>query len=216
MERFFGLDSPVMRMLNRLADLIILNLLTVVCALPVVTAGASAAGLYTAMQKLARDEGSPVRDFFRGFRRNFKQATLLWLILLASGALIVWSLLFYAAVDWALGQVLLCLMAFLALLWSMTFSWVFPLQASFCNSIGGTLRNALLCAAAYLPRSAAMAVLNFLPLALALLFPYAFLSFGVVWLLIWFSLAAYLNVRLLKKPYARIAPGGGTPETEEP
>ncbi len=215
MGKIFNIDSPLMRTLSRLADFMILNVLAVVCALPVVTLGASAAGLYTAMQKLVKDEGQPTRDFFRGFRSNFKQATLLWLILLALGALIAVGLVFYAAVDWSAGRILYFVMIFFAVVWCLFSCWVFPLQAKFYNTIGGTLRNALLCSVAFLWRSVAMAVLQFLPLVLALFFPYQFLMGGVIWLLIWFSLAAYLQMRLLKKPYSVMMPKEDEENLEE-
>lgn len=214
MGKMFNLDSPLMRMLSRLGDLIILNLLALVCALPVITLGASAAGLYTAMQKLVKDEGRPVRDFFHGFRQNFKQATALWLILAASGALLVLGLLFYANMEGTLGRILFFVVVFLAILWSLASCWVFPLQARFYNTIGSTLRNALLCSVAYLWRSLVMAVLQFLPLFLALVSPYVFLLIGVIWILIWFSLAAYLQMRLLKKPYAVMLPEEGEAAAE--
>lgn len=204
MGELFHLDSPLMRVLGRLAELMILNVLALVCALPVVTLGASAAGLYTAVQNLVRDEGKPVRDFFRGFRRNFWQATLLWLIFLAAGVLLAFGLVFYASLEGMLFQILFGVTVLVAVLLLMMFSWSFPLQARFCNSIGSTLQNALVCAVAYFPRSLAMAALNCLPLALLLLRLDLFLYASVIWLLVWFGLAAYLNMLLLKQPFARM------------
>lgn len=204
MGELFNLDSPLMRVLGRLAELMILNVLALVCALPVVTLGASMAGLYTAVQNLVNDEGHPARDFFRGFRQNFWQATLIWLVLLASGALLVFGLVFYASLEGTLFNILFGITVLAAALWLMLFSWSFPLLARFHNSIGTTLSNALVCAVAYLPRSIAMAALNFLPLFLLLCKLVVFLYASVLWLLVWFALAAYLNVRLLKKPYDRM------------
>ena len=40
MSSFFSMDSPVMRFLSRVCDLIILNLLAIVCSIPIVTIGA--------------------------------------------------------------------------------------------------------------------------------------------------------------------------------
>lgn len=204
MGELFNLDSPLMRVLGRLAELMILNVLALVCALPVVTLGASAAGLYTAVQNLVNDEGRPARDFFRGFRQNFWQATLIWLLLLAAGVLLAFGLVFYASLEGALFGVLFGVTVLVAVLWLLLFSWSFPLLARFHGSTGATLSNALVCAVAYLPRSIAMAALNFLPLILLLCRLYVFLYASVLWLLVWFALAAYLNIRLLKKPYDRM------------
>ncbi|MCM1144516.1 MAG: hypothetical protein NC407_07380 [Lachnoclostridium sp.] len=46
MDRFFALDSPLMRILNRVADLMILNFLMIICCIPVITAGASFTGMF--------------------------------------------------------------------------------------------------------------------------------------------------------------------------
>lgn len=45
MSGVFNLDGPFMKYGNKFADLMVLNLLTVVCSIPVVTIGAS----YSAM-----------------------------------------------------------------------------------------------------------------------------------------------------------------------
>ncbi len=204
MGELFNLDSPLMRVLGRLAELMILNVVALLCALPVVTLGASAVGLYTAVQNLVNDEGHPVRDFLRGFRQNFWRATLLWVIFLASGVLLAFGLVFYAGMEGALFSILFGVTMLAAVLWLFLFSWSFPLLARFQNSSGATLSNALVCSVAYLPRSVGMAALNFLPVLLLLCRLDLFLYASVLWILVWFALAAYLNIRLLQKPYARM------------
>ena len=42
---FFNLDSPVMRFLTKVADLIILNILFLICCIPIVTIGAASTAL---------------------------------------------------------------------------------------------------------------------------------------------------------------------------
>lgn len=83
MGRIFDMDSPVMRFLGRLADLMILNLVTLLCCLPVVTIGASLTAMHYVLLKMVRNEESYiVRSFFKSFKENFKQATVIWLIIL--------------------------------------------------------------------------------------------------------------------------------------
>lgn len=83
-----NIDNPVFQIMGRIGDIAGLNLLWLVCCLPVVTAGASTTALFHAARRMLDGEESRVcRDFFRSFRRNFQQATALWLILLAAGAL---------------------------------------------------------------------------------------------------------------------------------
>ena len=80
------MDSPVMRFLSRLCDLIILNLLCIVCCIPIITAGASITALFSVTLKMVKGEESYIaKGFFKGFKDNFKQATIIWLIVAAFG-----------------------------------------------------------------------------------------------------------------------------------
>ena len=86
MSSFFNMDSPIMRFLSRVCDLIILNLLTIVCCIPVFTAGASITALFSVTLKMVKGEESYiVRGFFKGFKENFKQSTIIWLIIAVLG-----------------------------------------------------------------------------------------------------------------------------------
>ena len=83
MNSLLNMDGPVMSFLNRLADLIWLNILTMLCCIPVVTAGASLTAMYYMTIKMVRrEEGYIARGFWKSFRQNFRQATLIWLLVL--------------------------------------------------------------------------------------------------------------------------------------
>ena len=87
MGGFFSLDSKFMQAMSRVADLIILNVIYLVTCLPVVTIGAASTALYTVCFRLGTArEGSLVKGYFRAFRDEFRQATLIWLFLLLFGA----------------------------------------------------------------------------------------------------------------------------------
>ena len=77
-------DKPWFSVLTKLTYSAYLNILWLICSLPIFTIGASTTALFYCTLKMAedRDEGL-TRMFFRAFRSNFKPATKLWLILLA-------------------------------------------------------------------------------------------------------------------------------------
>ena len=160
MGNLFNPEAPLMQGLGKIADMMLLNVLTVLLSLPVVTAGAAIAALYDATWRILQDEGSVYGAYFRAFKSNFKQATVLWLLTLASGALLLFCLLFYLNNSM---QVLVVLASLILLLWSITEDWIFPLQSRFENPVRITLKNAIYCAIGYLPRSLVMAALNLLP-----------------------------------------------------
>ena len=77
MDSLFSADSVLMRGLSRLADVMILNLLFIVTSLPVVTLGAALTALnFTAMRIGTGENNSVTEDYFRSFRRNLRQATV--------------------------------------------------------------------------------------------------------------------------------------------
>ena len=81
--KIFVLDSPLMRALTIISDLLWLNVLTVICCIPIVTIGASVTALHYLSLKIVRgEENHLTATFLRVFKENFKQSTLIWLIIL--------------------------------------------------------------------------------------------------------------------------------------
>ena len=64
MDRFFNMDNKFFTFMSRVADLIILNLLCIVCCIPVVTIGPSIAAMFYVTLKMVRNEESYI---VRGF-----------------------------------------------------------------------------------------------------------------------------------------------------
>lgn len=81
-----NIDSPFFRLMGKIGDLVFANVLWLLCCIPVVTVGASTLGLFTVVNKLAAGEDYTVRtDFFKAFKRDFKPATVLWVIVAVGG-----------------------------------------------------------------------------------------------------------------------------------
>ena len=107
MGKLFDLENPVMRGLSRLADMMILNLLTLLLCLPVFTAGSALTAMYYVELKWARkEEGYTVRPFFQQFKDNFKQATGEWLIMLVIVAVLAPDLFMFRQAPDAFPKVL--------------------------------------------------------------------------------------------------------------
>ena len=195
---FFDMDNPVMRTLSMLADLIILNLLTILCCLPVVTGGAAFTALAGASLRLIRQEDDSVlRDFFRDFKANFKKGTLLGLLfLLAAGIL---ALDYLAALAYV-PQLRAVIIAFALMLLSVAF-YAFALNARYENTLWDTIKNAAKLAVAFFPRTLVMLV-SALALWLAC---FHWFNFGsLILLLVGFSLPAYICALLLDGVFQKI------------
>lgn len=200
MGALFSPDGKVMQALGRIGDLVLLNAVFLLTCIPVFTIGAASTALYTVCFRIGTEEELGLRGYFRAFRENFKQSTVLWLLLLACGfcAYFDMSLLYQTPGVLHYGFVLFAVLLLLVLL---TGSYVFPLLSQFANSGRETLKNALILSLGYLPRSLLMTVLNILPAALLLTFDLLFLYAAFLWVALYFSTAAYFNALLLKKVF---------------
>ena len=90
MNDFFDLDAPLFRFLTRVADMVILSLLWLIGSLPLFTLGISSTALYYAVNKsLIENRGTVSEEFFRAYRRSFRQATLSFLALAVPGSILL-------------------------------------------------------------------------------------------------------------------------------
>lgn len=87
--RLFSYNNPILTVLRRLVDYFAVGLLWVAASVPVITGGAAlTAALQTVKTSIRKDEGHIWQTFWRQFRAEFKQATVLWLLtLVLSGIL---------------------------------------------------------------------------------------------------------------------------------
>ena len=156
--KFFSYESKFSQILLKISGSCMLNLLWITCSLPIFTIGASTTALYYTSLKLVRDEDNHiVAQFFRSFKENFKQATVLWLILLGVG-------LFLGADGYVLYHLRLTAEGPAAVLWTIVLAvviaaavvyvivllYVFPLMASVSNTNAAMLKNSFLIGTHYL------------------------------------------------------------------
>jgi len=203
MGRIFDLDSPVMRFLSRVADLIILNLLVLITIIPIITVGASFSALHYVLIKMVKNEENYIfKMYFKAFKENFKKATLLWLIMLAIILVFVFDFYIMAYSGMVFPWVFVVGVFAVAVILFMAGMYVFPLQARFENSVGRTLRNSFLIMILNLPKSVLMLLAYAVPVLLFLLSSYAvpfLIMFGI-------SVPSLGAVYLYRKVFARFEP----------
>lgn len=145
----FSIDSHLGRFLYWTADIFVLNILWVICSLPIFTIGASTTALYYAMMKRQRrDEGYIHINFFNSFKSNFKQSTVIWLIMLFIG-MVLYSdlcigLYFNNTQGNDIGKIFIISSIILFIPYLFILIYIFPVQAKFENTIKNNLKNALL------------------------------------------------------------------------
>lgn len=163
----FAADGKLAGFLNCLGNLIVLNILTILCSLPIVTAGASMTALYTMVMRMARkEEGSLIKGYFQAFRDNFGQATVLWIIFGGLIAFMTFDIWLLRAVSGTFGTVYRVLLFMIILVFAMVLIHIFAVLARFDNTIKNTAKNALLFCVGKLPQAVLMLVLTVIPAVL--------------------------------------------------
>lgn len=202
------MDSPLMRFLTKIADLMVLNILFCVTSIPLITIGASWTALYSVTLKMVRDEeGSVSRSYFRSFRQNFRQATLLWLGVLVVLALLVLDIRVLNGMAGGTAPGLLRVgVEILALLGIMVLQYLFPSLARFEASLADTLKNACMMALAHLPKTALMTAAAVGAVWITLINNTTIAVGLMVWPLIGFALMAFGNTGILRKIFDNYVP----------
>ena len=199
--KFLNIDSPFMQVMNKVADLMILNLLTVVCMIPLITAGAALTAMHYQVLKIVRDEECyVVKGYFKAFRENFVQSTAIWLILLVIGLILGGDFYIMYVTETEYHMIFKAVLGAVAIFALFTLIYVFPVQAKFANPVLRTLKNALAMSILQAPKSILMLVLYLIPMVLMVFAPSIFpliMLFGM-------TVPAFLSAKLYNKFFLKL------------
>lgn len=167
MGRLFNMDNKFFTFMGKVADLIILNLICVLCCLPIVTIGPSLTALHYVTMKMVRNEESYiVKNFFKSFKENFKQATIINLIMLVVGVMLFLDINIVKRMSGKLYSGLFVVFIAFLLLYMLVFLYIYPVLAKFYNTIKHTFINAFLMSIRHLPYTFVMLVITLLPIGI--------------------------------------------------
>ena len=198
MKKIFRSDSPIMKALTIAADLLILNLLTLVLSLPLITLGPAVTAMNDIVIHIVRgEEGYTVKPYFQSFKANFKKGALMSLIVIASAGILYADYL--AALAFipmmrapiiAIGIIILAIAVY-----------AFGLLARYENTLCGTLKNAALLAVGNFPRTLFMVVCTAGLWVLCI----HYYKFGFpILILFGLSLPCYVNILLLNGVFRKL------------
>lgn len=200
---FFNYDNPVWRFIGKFWDVIILSFLWVVCSIPIFTVGASTTAMYYVTLKLVRDEdGYTFRSFFKSFKENFKQATVIWLILAVAGVILGVDLYFFLRIFEG-GEQFRSIMLAVFLAFSFVYiaisTYIFPLQARFYNTVKKTFFNAFFMSIRHFFQTLGILVIDVGVVIVAVFFFPPLMLFGV-------ALIAFLNSFIFASIFKKYMP----------
>ena len=216
--KIFSIDSPIVQKLSFFFDFMMINMIYILCCIPIVTIGAARAALFTCGNLWAEKDDAGAWIFLKAFFKNLKTATPVWLLMLAVGAFLAWDVFLLKnnalPMEWLLWVVLVVV----AFFYVVVSSQLFQMVAHYNCSIKQYLKNSLLVGIAhplYLVVNIGMAILPYF----TLFYNFSmFLQLTLVWILGIFSFQGYLSGLMSRKFYKRITEqftGEGEKEPEE-
>ena len=168
------IDNGVTRFLGKVADFMFLNLLWIVCSIPIITIGVSTTAMYSVMLKLVKnEEGYIVKGFFMLLRMMSPSIRTVMQVFLIFMTILLISMGIYG----------------------------FALQARYENRIKNTLKNALILTVAKMPYTLLMLVITVVPVVVTFLTVRTLMLGFLVWLLLGVSLIVWLNSLLLRRVF---------------
>ncbi|MBR3188548.1 MAG: DUF624 domain-containing protein [Lachnospiraceae bacterium] len=189
-----------------------MNVLTALFCIPVITAGASVAAMHYVIMEMFENRGDGViKEFWKRFKENLKNATPVWLILLAAAMFIYVDCRIIMGGQMGLPRVMLVPLYIGAFIEASIAVYAFPLTARFVYSTGATFKNSAILAVANFPRTVLMVLYH-------VIMPY--LLFNVsrllpLFFLVGISLPAYFSA-LLYMPVIRKMIGEPEPDEDMP
>ena len=208
MRNLLSPEGPLMSFLTKITYSAYLNILWFICCLPIVTAGASTTALFYVTLKVARnEEGRLTQAFFHSFKENFRQATKIWLILLAGGT-VLWLdfQIMEQAGSGGIFQAVYLGLCFILLIYGMISAYIFPLLAKFDNTVKNTFKNSLLMSIRHLPYTILLLLITYVPMFLTLNYGVVLVYGAVVWLAAGFALTAFINSHIYMRIYKNYIP----------
>lgn len=199
--KMFDIDGPLAEAVDFIKDIVVLNLLTVLCCLPIVTAGASIAAMNNVVLKMARnEEGYVGKTFFKAFRENLKigiKATIVIILVVALGAADVYAMSLFDA--WFVDAARVLLYVFAAL-FAMTLTFLFPIMAKFEANLKDTVKNAFRFSTSHFLMTLGMLVINVIPWVLI-----AFVNvLAPIMLFFGLTLPAYFDAKIYSETFKKI------------
>ena len=197
---FLDIEGPFMRLLDRVINLLWLNVIMIVFCLPVFTIGASFTAMhYVIFKMLHNEEGYIFRDFYKAFKENFKAATKIWLVLLAVGAFLGLDIYFIYKGSVTLPQYYKMGIYILFFMVLLGFVYIFPVLSHYENTMKNTLKNSYAMAMDGFIKSIVMVALLVAPWLGAAFIP----NFIFICLFYGITLPAYLSATLYEGSFKK-------------
>lgn len=164
------MNGKFFRFGTKVTDLMIINILTLICCIPIFTIGPAITAMHYVLLRIYRDEeGYIVKSYFKSFKENFKQATLIWLIYLAVILVVGLDAWIVAKGGIEIGKFFKYGLVFIGVLGTFSLSWVFILQSRYENPIKVTIKNSFIVSIGNFFKTVMMLIMLLIPVLFILI-----------------------------------------------
>ena len=198
-------DTPAAVFLRLMADLMIVNIIAVICSFGVITMGASLSAMYAVLFQRERDDGTVavISTFFKAFVKNFPMATLLELIVVLVVGVAAGDFWFAMNAEQPIRTLYVAVGTVIAILALILFIMAFPQQSIYRNTLFNYLKNSLVLAMCAPGQTLLALAAWIVPWYFAITVQEVLTSFGVIYMVWGLALPAWCTVKLLKKVFDR-------------
>lgn len=206
MGRIFSYDGPLMTFISKVADLMILNVIWLVCCIPIITIGPATTAMYYVVLKIARDEDYKiVKSFFHSFKMNLKQGIIIFLVLTVVGLILAADyFIMLSVLEGTFRKITQIVLIIWAVVYIFTTMYAYPLLAQFDNTVFGTLKNAFMLSIGHFFSSILLLLLHALPLICFFLNVNLFMKTLPVWVFLAPIGIARLSVNKYRKYFDKM------------
>ena len=206
MKGLFSIDSKLFQFLTQVSEVVYLNLLYLLCCLPVVTIGAAQSGMMNAARVMRdpNDDSSCYQAFFRGFKSGFGKITVVWLICCVGIVSLTYSAVMVYYYDGILESAPV-IMSVIALLLFIVFQCMtVTFHSRFDCSVWQIIRNSLFMILMHPIRAVGITLALWGPVLVFLLDLKLFITITLIFLFAYYTVAFQFAAGLMKKPFDMI------------
>lgn len=198
MRGWLSYDSFLCQTLGKVTDCLSLSLLWIISCIPIITIGAATTALYYTVNKVVKHGITGIlREYWHSFRSNFKQATMIWLVLILIYGLLAISC-YGAYVLYLADYIPKAMLIFLFVLAAAVTMWaiyLFPCLARFNNSTKQIMKNCAWFSVLNLPWTILLFAILLLTIVATALIPIGLFLFPAGGMLI----SSYITERVFRK-----------------
>ena len=207
MNSLFNFNNPLMRFLSRILDILYLNLLFLLCCLPIITIGPSFSALYYCLLKILRDQDSSITTmFFHSFKTNLKQGISLTLFFIGVVLILLLNIYLCTQLDGELFEYIKIFIYVIFVCFIGIISYAFPFLAQFDNSLKNIIKYSFFLAISNFGYTFIIMGLNSVPFLLFYFLPELFLYTLPGWLTFGFAIIALINAKFFVKIFNKFIP----------